>query len=56
MNDEIVIIAARRTPIGAFQGVFSPCKATELGGAAAAAALADARVRGRNRRGNPRIA
>jgi acetyl-CoA C-acetyltransferase len=44
MNDEIVIIAARRTPIGAFQGVFSPCKATELGGAAAAAALADARL------------
>ena len=44
MNDEIVIIAARRTPIGAFQGVFSPCKATELGGVAAAAALADARL------------
>jgi acetyl-CoA C-acetyltransferase len=44
MSDEIVIAAARRTPIGAFQGVFSPVKATELGGVAAAAALADARL------------
>jgi acetyl-CoA C-acetyltransferase len=44
MSDEIVIAAARRTPIGAFQGVFTPVKATELGGAAAAAALADARL------------
>jgi len=42
MSDEIVIAAARRTPIGAFQGVFTPVRATELGGAAAAAALADA--------------
>ena len=44
MSDEIVIAAARRTPIGAFQGVFTPVKATELGGAAAAAALADAQL------------
>ncbi len=44
MSDEIVITAARRTPVGAFQGVFSPVKATELGGVAAAAALADARL------------
>ena len=44
MSDEIVIAAARRTPIGAFQGVFTPVRATELGGAAAAAALADARL------------
>jgi acetyl-CoA C-acetyltransferase len=42
MSGEIVIAAARRTPIGAFQGAFSPVKATELGGVAAAAALADA--------------
>ncbi|HEX9773215.1 MAG TPA: acetyl-CoA C-acyltransferase, partial [Steroidobacteraceae bacterium] len=42
MSDEIVIAAARRTPIGAFQGAFSPVKSTELGGVAAAAALADA--------------
>jgi acetyl-CoA C-acetyltransferase len=42
MSDEIVIAAARRTPVGAFQGVFTPVRATELGGAAAAAALADA--------------
>ena len=44
MSDEIVIAAARRTPIGAFQGVFTPVRATELGGAAAAAALAGARL------------
>ena len=44
MSDEIVIAAARRTPVGAFQGVFTPVRATELGGAAAAAALADARL------------
>jgi acetyl-CoA C-acetyltransferase len=46
MSDEIVIAAARRTPIGAFQGVFTPIKATELGATAAAAALADARLGG----------
>jgi acetyl-CoA C-acetyltransferase len=44
VSDDIVIVAARRTPIGAFQGVFSPLRATELGGVAAAAALADARL------------
>jgi acetyl-CoA C-acetyltransferase len=42
VSDDIVIVAARRTPIGAFQGVLSPLRATELGGVAAAAALADA--------------
>jgi acetyl-CoA C-acetyltransferase len=46
MSEEIVIAAARRTPIGAFQGVFTPVKATELGATAAAAALADARLGG----------
>jgi acetyl-CoA C-acetyltransferase len=44
MTDEIVIAAARRTPIGAFQGVFTPVRATELGGVAAAAALHDAKL------------
>jgi acetyl-CoA C-acetyltransferase len=42
MTESIVIAAARRTPIGAFQGVFSTASATQLGTVAAAAALADA--------------
>jgi acetyl-CoA C-acetyltransferase len=41
MTEAIVIAAARRTPIGAFQGVFSSTSATQLGAVAAAAALAD---------------
>ena len=41
MSESIVIAAARRTPIGGFQGIFSPVSATQLGSAAAAAALAD---------------
>jgi acetyl-CoA C-acetyltransferase len=36
----VVIIAAKRTPIGAFQGVFTPLTATQLGAAAIRAALA----------------
>jgi acetyl-CoA C-acetyltransferase len=40
----MVIVAARRTPNGAFQGVLAPLRATELGGVAASAALADARL------------
>jgi acetyl-CoA C-acetyltransferase len=42
MSESIVIAAARRTPIGAFQGVFAATSATHLGTVAAAAALADA--------------
>ncbi len=42
MPESIVIAAARRTPIGGFQGIFSPVSATQLGSVAAAAALADA--------------
>jgi acetyl-CoA C-acetyltransferase len=42
MSDALVIAAARRTPIGAFQGVFAPVSATQLGSVAARAALADA--------------
>lgn len=35
MSDEsIVIVAAQRTPVGAFQGVLSPLSATDLGAAA----------------------
>jgi acetyl-CoA C-acetyltransferase len=42
MSDALVIAAARRTPIGSFQGVFAPVSATQLGAVAARAALADA--------------
>ena len=40
-SDSIVIAAARRTPIGAFQGALSGATATQLGAAAVAAAVAD---------------
>jgi acetyl-CoA C-acetyltransferase len=43
MND-IVILAARRTPIGAFQGVLTPLTSVELGATAEQAALADAGI------------
>ena len=42
MSDALVIAAARRTPIGGFQGVLAPVAATQLGAVAARAALADA--------------
>ncbi|HVS75433.1 MAG TPA: acetyl-CoA C-acyltransferase [Steroidobacteraceae bacterium] len=41
---EIVIVAARRTPIGAFQGVFAPVTAPQLGAAAARAAIQSAGI------------
>jgi len=44
MNEHVVILAARRTPIGAFQGVFTTVTAPELGAVAARAALADSGV------------
>jgi acetyl-CoA C-acetyltransferase len=34
MKDPVVIVAAKRTPIGSFQGQFASLKATELGSAA----------------------
>jgi acetyl-CoA C-acetyltransferase len=43
-TDPVVIVAARRTPIGAFQGVFSDVSATDLGATAIAAAVADSGV------------
>lgn len=43
-NPNIVIASARRTPIGAFQGVLTPVKATELGATAIRAALETAAV------------
>jgi acetyl-CoA C-acetyltransferase len=39
-TDPVVIVAARRTPIGAFQGALSDVSATELGAAAVASAVA----------------
>jgi acetyl-CoA C-acetyltransferase len=44
--NETVILAARRTPIGAFQGVLAGASGTQLGSAAARAALADAQLQG----------
>ncbi len=43
-TDPVVIVAARRTPIGAFQGVFSDVSATDLGATAVAAAVSDSGV------------
>jgi acetyl-CoA C-acetyltransferase len=40
-EDSVVIVAARRTPMGAFQGSLSSAKAPELSAAANAAAIAD---------------
>ena len=40
-SDPVVILAARRTPVGAFQGVFSSVAAPQLGAVAIKAALAD---------------
>ena len=42
--NEIVIAAARRTPIGAFQGALAGASAVELSSAASAACLADAAI------------
>lgn len=41
---EVVILSARRTPIGAFQGALAPVTAPQLGAAAAAAAIQAAGV------------
>jgi acetyl-CoA C-acetyltransferase len=44
MADPVVIVSARRTAIGSFQGQFEHVSATELGSAAIEAAVADAGV------------
>ena len=44
MADPVVIVSARRTAIGSFQGQFSNVSATQLGSAAIEAAVADAGV------------
>src|SRR5580692_7481109 len=40
-SDPVVILAARRTPVGAFQGAFASVTAPQLGSVAIKAALAD---------------
>ena len=42
---DVVIVAAKRTPIGAFQGVLAPATAPQLGTAAAKAAIEAAGIR-----------
>lgn len=44
MSDSVLIVAARRTPIGAFLGALAPISAPQLGAAACRAALADAHL------------
>jgi acetyl-CoA C-acetyltransferase len=44
MSDAVVIVSARRTAIGSFQGQFAPVKTPQLGAAAIAAAVADAGI------------
>jgi len=47
MSDhDVVIVSAQRTPIGAFQGVFAPATAPQLGSAAIKGALEAAGVQG----------
>ena len=45
-NRDIVIVSAKRTPIGAFQGALSPLTATQLGSAAIKAAVEAAGLKG----------
>jgi acetyl-CoA C-acetyltransferase len=44
MKDQVVILAARRTPIGAFQGALAAMTAAQLGAVAARAAVADSGI------------
>ena len=46
MDNAVVIVAASRTPIGAFQGVLAPVTAPQLGAAAIRGALAAAGIAG----------
>ncbi|MBX3486327.1 MAG: acetyl-CoA C-acyltransferase [Candidatus Paracaedibacteraceae bacterium] len=46
MSKEVVIVAAQRTPIGAFQGIFDGVKTTTLGSTAIKGALASANISG----------
>ncbi len=44
MAEAVFIVAARRTPVGAFQGALTAVSATQLGAAAVRAALGDSRA------------
>jgi len=44
-SDPVVILSARRTPVGAFQGAFATLSAPELGAVAIRAAVADSGVK-----------
>jgi len=48
MSDSVVVVAAKRTPIGAFQGQFSSLTSPQLGAAAIAAAVEESAVDGRD--------
>jgi len=43
-SDPVVILSARRTPVGAFQGIFAGLTAPQLGSVAVKAALADSAI------------
>jgi len=43
-SDPVVILAARRTPVGAFQGALAGLTGPQLGAAALKAALADSKI------------
>ena len=43
-NDPVVIVAARRTPLGNFQGALGPVRAPDLSAAATMAALSDSKL------------
>ena len=43
-NDPIVIVGAKRTPMGGFQGDFANVTAAELGAASIAGAISDAGI------------
>jgi acetyl-CoA C-acetyltransferase len=45
-NPDVVIVSAKRTPIGAFQGALTPLTATQLGSAAIKAAVESAGLKG----------
>lgn len=46
MIEDVLIVAARRTPIGAFQGIFSQVSAAQLGATVARTVLVDSKLPG----------
>ena len=43
-SDAVVVVAAKRTPIGAFQGALSGASATQVGSVAIEAAVAESGI------------